>query len=1191
MNYQEFIELVPKETRDFVDAVLPLLYYYSSDDEDLFFKNVEDVSRHLYSKSFFLLLYILSLNKDYSSILEIYGFDREKYNLSIEVNKDIDLEKAFKKILPFIPDFDDKLSYEKLYPINIVLKALKLYNKYNNHCNLAIFNNILFPRAKNIDQFKKKLKKVNNNKINLIEQELENSLYGNLNISVINYLETASKIRSILIKSLNEDIGDIYRKIDKDLIPLSLFLAIFSYNDIALLSNEQITEKEALIKYLNNKKITIDALKNELDIRYDEADLNEAKNLLAIKKYYIKYCEDLCVSGKKMEDITVSDIFQKVLDRNYTDSYVLDKLLAKFDVNIRSLTDIKENIKKIISDMEEEYSLQYVEDFYSDLSKETKDFIEFTAKIYQLILKKMQKNEHNNKVLNNENDASSLALYISNCYYNGDVNKFFMEYDITLNKVLSFLKLDISKEEIEKVELDQKLLINKFKRFVYEGVNKNKTAKSIKIQDIIYNLCDRNFNKSMIMENVFSSLTDKLDLESDFSTQLKETLLKKELKRKKLLEQKLFYDIDVSVIHFLERVSSIHNELKTINPNFDDRDVKSYSLILAALMEDNDISKFLKKIGFTKNNVCNFLNIDSNRFNVVNADIDILATQYEEYIFGGVNEGKKREKIKVENILQNAFNKEINNSVSYRKFLANFDYDNSDKENFSKLKEEFDSKQEEKRQIKKICDFVNEYNNVVVDFINLTLKIYQRLNANLTNNTILKTDDDLAVIALILALSFKEEQYFKFFELRNLDRRQILINLGFNNDILDDVEDEEINYSLFPMILAKYFKDDYPLKHTNIDLHEIFCRVFDETISKSSVLKDLTEDLNVDYNKLKKEINLGVSYDDSLSLDDHINSLMETDIDPISIDDSNSLLSFGDSLISHSMYINNEYPKILLSDIHDEAIAKINEIINKLYVTDNQKNKKSSFLAKFFAVDASDKGEFKLVLNKDTIKELIDSIESNIEALKEEYRQYLSMRIYMEEYRKKNSLYYLKAVEITEELEEEIKKLNPNEELEYSHILVLDADLDNMREKAKRFMTVDLLMKQNLASVNQAIKSHNLTLNALEMARDVLVPLVVSQLCITKGSETEKLGIELSQDIFSLFQAMLQRNMNSTKENLSRLKDSLISEETYKSINDSIQTYLDELSDNSESLKNLLKETGQGENNDFAKSKILKKIE
>lgn len=102
-------------------------------------------------------------------------------------------------------------------------------------------------------------------------------------------------------------------------------------------------------------------------------------------------------------------------------------------------------------------SSNYVKSFYSDLPRKIKEFANFTAKTYLLILQKMKENKHNEKLLFAEDDADTLALLIATYYYNGDVSEFYKDYGITLDKILKLLNISLNKEEIEELDFNRAL--------------------------------------------------------------------------------------------------------------------------------------------------------------------------------------------------------------------------------------------------------------------------------------------------------------------------------------------------------------------------------------------------------------------------------------------------------------------------------------------------------------------------------------------------------------------------------------------------------------------------------------------------------------------------------------------------------------------------------------------------------------
>ena len=94
----------------------------------------------------------------------------------------------------FIPTYIDKYQYGDLFPIDILLPILK---QYNQKCSPTIFNE-LFSNCNGISSFGTALSNYNEEKKVTLHQQLEKEIYGKLPISVIDYLETATKIREKL---------------------------------------------------------------------------------------------------------------------------------------------------------------------------------------------------------------------------------------------------------------------------------------------------------------------------------------------------------------------------------------------------------------------------------------------------------------------------------------------------------------------------------------------------------------------------------------------------------------------------------------------------------------------------------------------------------------------------------------------------------------------------------------------------------------------------------------------------------------------------------------------------------------------------------------------------------------------------------------------------------------------------------
>ena len=76
LTYSEFKKIVPEETSQFFDTLLPYLNYYIGRGVDLEIAGVESNSEHKDSKTFFLSLYAISEINEYKAFLGECGFKK-----------------------------------------------------------------------------------------------------------------------------------------------------------------------------------------------------------------------------------------------------------------------------------------------------------------------------------------------------------------------------------------------------------------------------------------------------------------------------------------------------------------------------------------------------------------------------------------------------------------------------------------------------------------------------------------------------------------------------------------------------------------------------------------------------------------------------------------------------------------------------------------------------------------------------------------------------------------------------------------------------------------------------------------------------------------------------------------------------------------------------------------------------------
>ena len=114
-----------------------------------------------------------------------------------------------------------------------------------------------------------------------------------------------------------------------------------------------------------------------------------------------------------------------------------------------------------------------------------------------------------------------------------------------------------------------------------------------------------------------------------------------------------------------------------------------------------------------------------------------------------------------------------------------------------------------------------------------------------------------------------------------------------------------------------------------------------------------------------------------------------------------------------------------------------------------------------------------------------------------------------------------------------------------------------LEDKINAFETRILLMRQELITVHQAIINHFVTINALQTSKMAILPLIATEMAIAKRKETEGEALMLTGELVSLLGNIVNKNVDATRENLSRLRLSTLSDETYKSLNENVGAYLE----------------------------------
>lgn len=1151
LTYEEFKKIVPKETSDFFDELLPYLNHYIGIGYKLNIGNLE--TDHKDSKTFFLSLYALSSLDEYMAFLGGLGYKKNIYQLDDigrYVTNNQSKKALYEKFNYLLPSYEDKTLYQGLQPLEIVIDAFK---KYYNNCETSIFDNVF--SATSLNNFRQKINDSIEERKIIQDREVEKELYQQVPISVISHIETASKIRTLLLEKIHFSQNGIARELDIDIVPLSLLLALFYNNNNQ--NKDNLNNQGALVCLLEEKGINLDKILRVLNINLNSSEIKATKkNIFAIKDLYGKYYQAAYTNSINMvpNKVSVQSITKAILDRNFTNSLVIEKILSSLNCSIDMFKNIEADTIRAVEIQKRNLEQESIKAFYKDAPKKTRDFMEFACKTYSLLMTKMSENKHNDKILASDQDAATLALYIASFYFNGKISEFFNDNGVSFSKVVKLLNIDMKKEEIESTPVDRKILLDKFKRFVYEGENRNQSASKIGIDEICFNMCNHDFTQSMILENIYNSIAQDSELNNNFLNKLKEHFVDKKVRIEQEKSQKLFYDIPVDTIKILENASRLYHKLLKSKKGLDKKGAQSISVLISALNSNNtEVQEFIKSLNIYSNSTCNYFDIDSRYLLSSPIDIDILSKDYGLLIFGLANKDRKREEITPINLLRNIFSKEFNNSVPVAKFLAESKLSYDDFKDYDSLYQRYIEKKEKDKKIKAIKDFLDPYPNETENLIKNATRIHSLIietkKENEFNSQLIKSDADFEALCLTLGLLCDNTRISEIYERNGITQEKLLSLYNLPHSFLYNISSRDIDYELLKERYKKYLKSDKTKNNTY--LNDIFKQLIDDT----PYMRTIIDMLGKEYEVFDREIKTGQRYEDTLTISDRISKFSGEKMDELDTESMQSIMDFGNGLMPHSKFIHSKLPALMQSDINEKTITNINSIISDIYVKEEQEQPEQGFLSRIFNGEKEQPAP-KIRINRRRLYDLNDTINDNIARLKKELLEYDGIRKYIEEYAKKNKLYLQASEEATEEITIQLAELDPESDEDYAKYLTTSSLLQIVNDKTNRFQTVSLLMKKELLRVNQAIVNHFITINSLEMARDDLIPLIDSELTLAQGRNSENEALDLSKNIMGLFQSLLTRNVDSAIENMDRLQQSSIPEELLTSINNDINTYM-----------------------------------
>lgn len=1129
LSYEEFIKLIPEDTKEYVEDVLRSITQFIILNRKIYIVESNNFIDEDY-KIKTIFSEILSKNNEYSYIAK-----KIKNVTFIDIsNKSIYLIKsysinpdAFNLYKEYFLIYNDISYYYGLTPLELV------NNIFNIDHSVLEFDDSNFKRHRcfiaNDDYKRLNIDKIIEEKRKEFENNLSIELFRDTPIDIVHLVTNASKIYNYNIKHIKDM---LYKSID-DLVADSILTSYLSSED---------EDVKTMIKKLNLSPGIIDLYRKKNLVK--TSDLAIEPNYYSIKMYYEKYY-------KALNNKTIESMFINLFNRNITNSTYVEEVLNKHNIDENKIVNLLD------TRTEQEKINEILTNFNGDKTKLAR-----LSKVYSLTLKKV--NTITNKYLNTKNDilTYSYLTYLSIYEQDNILYKYLKDNDVTIDKINNLVEVNLTNEEIN----EESITLEVIKDIVSKNID---NFDEYFIKD----------SKSSTLTNIFNSLSNNKIC--DLNSEIENYIEKKELEYKDKIYLELFNGLNKETISFIKHLAFENKYLSANISDIDRKDLIMLSIMHSAFNEDSLRSYLYTKYDIAIEEVNDLIKVKYNNFYADDGyrydeeDNIMLYNDYYDFIFKGYNQDMARQDIMPQHIFRNIFNKSLYNRAYLVKLLHNLKLNLSDFDNFTNDFNNYLLEDQVKDKMKSIFkDFTScdngRYLNVYIENIILNaLAINTRINKSNPNLSDLDKEKLSIMLSYILA-------YIDYIDVIEVDNKFIFgINTLYNNGItlelickyLNTSKDElkfnipPIDYKLFDNYM-KYFDSNKQEK----SLITIMSNLFNPEINNSNILSVIGNLPSEQSRVLNIELSTFKPYIPSLS--ECIESLRSLEVKQMNVSDINDMMSYGNELSKHFVTINEEEHKLLSGDSNDKSIANINEIIANSYEVIEPKK---SFFKWLFNEEETNNN---ITIKLEAIPKLKEAINVNISILSSELLTYDKIRKYIIEYAKKNREYIIKTSEIVTLLENKTNEINPNDPYSYIDSLQISSQLQIVREKQNRFNTSNQLLNQELFKINQAIVNHFITINALEMARDDLLPLISSEILISQGNKDVNSSLELSKNIMDLFKAMLERNVDSTKEVLTKINSIYSLNGTTELLNMHINNYINTIDNTTdkENSKKLIKE-------------------
>ncbi len=978
----------------------------------------------------------------------------------------------------------------------------------------------------------------------------------NMQPDAISYFEYIGRIYELL----NEQEANI--KVvgvdDSSKYMIAAFVALFLFKDTSLNTNYS----DAVISLFKEKKLTLDNILNLINLKIDNIDEINPAEILRLE--YSSYSGN---SGN------LYNFYKSIFENSSNNFVVIKKILTELGVDYKVIDELKSKLYDISNNQNNMTRKEYNDKLDLNIIK----YLEDVYRIYKILVSANKKVDINNDVIEEVDDYILVAFLLKSYQINERLAKFFISNGITKETVDTITGIPVDFKSLDSVEIDDKELVSKF----YSKLKKiNSDIDKITFDSIFGYITNSDKVDTKVLNRLFFNVTGNT-LPVDYTKVIKTYIKELEKIEYDAKVEKLFHGISDEVFSYLTFVTTYFSKLQ--KQNLQGKNAEAISIILG-LYNSTYYNYLNNEEGVNFSRIKSDYNADlPSNFKL---DIDIIEEYFLPFIFEGNNKDKKREKITIEDIVSNAFNKELIDSFQFEQFLSRFKLNS---EIFTNLDEKIATKKREKEitEAKSTLSNFGAKSTLFRETITVTYKVYEDLIKNKDKLKISEMSDIDKVAPLIAFFLMDDNKYRAYFENEGINLKYILDFIGYSLEDLKSIDFKDVdecklfekyrdfmNWHTSPgyTIEKEYAEKLEKINLFNYDYLNMAAfgrRIFDSVFSSSNLLIRMIPDVEV-YKRIKKcfdeepsVVYLMPAEEAFVDLKKQIDSVVN--VDKNSTDSITEFLLTGDmGLSKYSEYIQAQITEITRLMLGDNTIENIDEMVGQLYIDTPVKQ---GLITRLFKSEKT----IERKVNSNVLTKLNDEIELSITNLIIQINKYIEVFKVITLYIKAINKYKNISYELKKYLEDEVQPKYVGDEEYYSELLEVTQLIDALNNKIDNYEKTLVLMKQQQLQIIQAINNHMVTKEALQTSKNDIIPIIGSEMLFRIGTSTEANALELSDNLIALFKNIISGNSDAARRSLEMIESSNLPKETVDKLIADFSTYLKETEEDTNGYAKVMK--------------------